>query len=41
MKGVKKSRPGDCSTRTAAETGTAFETASRSISYSTTAAAVR
>lgn len=37
----EKSRPGDCSTRTAAETGTVCETASSSISHSTTAAAVR
>lgn len=41
MKGKKESRPGDCSTRTAAETGTACETASSSISHDTTAAAGR
>lgn len=36
MKNEKKSRPGDCSTRTAAETGTACETASSSALYDTT-----
>nr|WP_325186467.1 hypothetical protein [uncultured Oscillibacter sp.] len=41
MKDIKKSRPGDCSTRTAAETGTACETASNSIFHDTTAAEVR
>lgn len=41
MKDKKESRPGDCSTRTAAETGTAYETASNSISHSTTATAGR
>lgn len=41
MKDKKESRPGDCSTRTAAETGTACETASNSIPHSTTAAAGR
>lgn len=41
MKDIKKSRPGDCSTRTAAETGTACETASSSISNDITAAEVR
>jgi len=41
VKGKEKSRPGDCSTRTAAETGTACETASSSVSYDNTAAAGR
>lgn len=41
MKDIKKNRPGDCSTRTAAETGTACETASNSIFHDTTAAEVR
>lgn len=41
VKDIKKSRPGDCSTRTAAETGTACETASSSISNDITAAEVR
>lgn len=41
MKDIKKSRPSDCSTRTAAETGTACETTSSSISHNTTAAEVR
>lgn len=41
MKDIKKSRPGDCSTRTAMGTGTACETASSSISHDITAADVR
>lgn len=41
MKDIKKNRPGDCGTRTAAETGTSCETASNSAFYDTTAAEVR
>lgn len=41
MKDKKESRPGDCSTRTAAETGTVCETASNSISHDITVTEVR